>query len=60
MSNPMDAPPAQTGGRNNNMIIAIVVGVLVLCCCCVVIAVPALWSCGDLIMGTATQCAPLF
>jgi hypothetical protein len=60
MSNQMGVPPAPTGGRNNTMVIAIVVGVLVLCCCCVVVALPVLWSCGDMLMGTAAECAPLF
>lgn len=59
MSNQVGAPPAQTGGRNNTLII-IVVAVLVLCCCCVLVSLPVLWSCGDLLMGTATECAPLF
>jgi hypothetical protein len=59
MSNQMGVPPAQTGGRNN-MLIAVVVGVLVLCCCCVVVSLPILWSCGDMFLGTAVECAPLF
>jgi hypothetical protein len=59
MSNQMSAPAPQTGGRNN-MLIAVVVGVLVLCCCCVVISLPILWSCGDMLLGTAAECAPLF
>jgi hypothetical protein len=60
MAQEFNAPPAPPARSNRNTIIAIVVAILLLCCCCLVIAIPVLWSCGDMLLGTATECAPLF
>lgn len=58
MQNQMGMPAAAP--KKNNTMIIVVVAVLVLCCCCLAVAVPVLWSCGDMFMGTAAECAPLF
>ena len=60
MSNQMGMPPAPAAPKKNNTTLIIVIAVVVLCCCCVAVALPVAWSCGDMILGTAASCAPLF
>jgi len=65
MTDSMDMPAAvPAGGSNNtrrNTIIAVVVGAVLLCCCCLLAVGLALaWSCGDVLMGIANECSPLF
>jgi hypothetical protein len=49
--------PAQPARRSNNTMIIAVVAILVLCCCCLAVTLPALWACGDFLMGTAATCS---
>jgi len=54
-------PPAGAPTNRRNIMIWVVVGAIVLCCCGVVaVGVPLAWSCGDMLMGVATECSPLF
>jgi hypothetical protein len=62
MTDPSFGAPAQPAptNRNRNLILIAVAALLLLCCCCLVILVPIAWSCGDVLTGISTQCAPLF
>ena len=57
---PSEVPASGSNNRRRNIIIAVVVGLLVLCCCCLLILLPLAWSCGDVLMGIASECSPLF
>lgn len=60
---PPTTPMPETGGqssqRRNLIIVVVAVALLFLCCCCVAVGLVG-WSCGDMLLGTATECAPLF
>jgi len=58
-TSPMPEMGGQSKSRRNLIIVVVVVALLILCCCCLAIGLIG-WSCGDLFLGTASECAPLF
>ncbi len=54
----MGASPAGGQGSQRTLVV-IVVALLVVMCCCAAVVAPIAWSCGDVFMGTASECSPL-
>ncbi len=54
----MGASPAGGQGSQRTLVVIVVTLLVVMCCCAAVVA-PIAWSCGDVFMGTASECSPL-